>query len=115
MTQPTAILSTDTPPSLLASRHKRTQALRFPPLSPQSPLAPDHETVTLPGRGTVYSFSVIHPNPKTGAPPFAVGYVDLPGPIRLFGRIAGEGLAIGAACEVAADAEFGYLFHTVQR
>lgn len=115
MTHPTAILSAGSPPALLASRHKRTQALRFPPLSPQSPLAADHETVALPGRGTVYSFSVVHPNPKTGATPFAVGYVDLPGPVRLFGRIAGEGLAIGGACEVAADAELGYVFHTIQR
>lgn len=115
MTHPTAILSDDKPPSLLVSRHKRTHVLRFPPLSAQSPLAPDHETVSLPGRGTVYSFSVIHSNPKAGTPPFAVGYVNLPGPIRLFGRIVGKGLAIGEACEVAPDAEFGYVFNTVQR
>lgn len=115
MTHATPILSADRPPALLASRHKRTHALRFPPLSPQSPLAPSHETVTVPGRGTLYSFSVIHPNPKTGAAPFALGYVDLPGPIRLFGRIAGEGIGIGVACELIADAEFGYAFNTIQR
>ena len=71
--------------------------------------------MTLPRRGTVYSFSVIHPNPKTGAAPFAVGYVDLAGPVRIFARIAGEGVRIGAECEVAADAQLGYRFDTLAR
>jgi uncharacterized protein len=113
MTEPTAIWSADQPAHLLVSRDKRTQALRFPPLSVGSPLAGAHEIVELPGRGTVYSYTVIHPNPRTGSRPFAVGYVDLDGPVRIFGRIEGEA-AIGAQCEAAPDSEFGYAFRVVQ-
>lgn len=114
MINPVDILAPGTPSALRASRHRKTQELRFPPLSMQSPLASEYDTVALPAHGTVYSFSIIHPNPKTGAVPFALGYVDLPGPIRLFGRIAGEGVAIGAACEIAAHPEFVYEFRTIQ-
>ncbi|MBC5768191.1 Zn-ribbon domain-containing OB-fold protein [Ramlibacter albus] len=113
MPDPSAILTADSPPQLLVSRHRATRELRFPPLAAQSPLAAEHETVAIAGRGHVYSFTVIHPNPKSGAAPFALGYVDLPGPVRLFGRIGGEGVGIGAACEVVAHAEFGYAFQTV--
>lgn len=114
MTAPTDILTADTPPRLLASRHKRTQVLRFPPLPPKSPLAAEHDTVDVPGLGRVYSYTVVHPNPKSGAAPFALGYVDLPGPVRLFGRIAGDGVAIGAECQVVPHADFGYAFEIVK-
>jgi uncharacterized OB-fold protein len=110
MIHPDPLWSTEPPARLLASRHHATGALRFPAFRPGSELAAQHEVVPLAGRGTVYSFTVIHPSPKSGAAPFALGYVDLPGPVRIFGRIAGEGLRIGAACEAVPDAANGYAF-----
>jgi len=108
-----SLWSTNQPSRLLASRDPRSGALRFPAYPAASPLAAGCETVELEGRGQLYSFTVIHPNPKSGAQPFALGYVDLPGPVRIFGRIQGAHVAIGAACVAAPDAEFGYAFHTV--
>jgi uncharacterized OB-fold protein len=99
----------DDPPRLLASRHAATGTLRFPPLPAGSPLHAAHETVALASAGRVYSFTVIHPNPKSGATPFALGYVDMDGPVRLFGRIDGA-VAIDATCEAVRDADGGYRF-----
>ncbi len=43
------------------------------------------------GPGTVYSFTVIHPAPKTGQPPYALGYVDTARrSVRIFGRLLGK-------------------------
>jgi len=39
------------------------------------------------GPGKLYSHSVIHIAPKTFKVPYAVGYVDLPGDIRVLGQI----------------------------
>jgi uncharacterized protein len=44
-------------------------------------------TVALSGVGTLYTFSVIHVAPEGFATPYAVGYVDLPEGVRLFGQI----------------------------
>lgn len=110
----TNIWSADRPPRLIASRDKKTGTLRFPALPADSPLVAGQEVVALEGTGTVYSYSVIHPNPKSGAQPFALGYVDLPGPVRIFGRIQGGQVRIGAVCTAVADAEFGYVFQTIQ-
>ena len=73
-------------PALLASRERSSGELVFPPLPENSPLAARHELTAIETTGMVYSFSVIHPNPKTGQAPYALGYVDLPGPVRIFGR-----------------------------
>ena len=99
-------------PRLLASRDLRTGALRFPPFRPQSVLAAGQEQVPLAAGGRVYSFTTVHPNPKSGEPPFALGYVDLPGPVRIFGRIRGEAIAVGAPCEAVPDHTFAYVFET---
>jgi uncharacterized OB-fold protein len=40
--------------------------------------------------GTLYSFSEIHVAPRGFATPYAVGYVDLPEGVRLFGQIEGR-------------------------
>jgi uncharacterized OB-fold protein len=40
--------------------------------------------------GTLYTFSEIHIAPKGFATPYAVGYVDLPEGVRLFGQIEGR-------------------------
>ena len=113
MTNASNIWSAQQPPRLIASRNTKTGTLRFPAFPAGSPLAADQETVALEAAGKVYSFSVIHPNPKSGAQPFALGYLDLPGPVRIFGRIQGEGLRIGVACRAIPDAEFGYVFQTI--
>jgi len=108
-TTPPSLWSAGPDPRLLASRHRASGAMRFPPFAPSSPLADSHETQPLPAQGRVYSFTVIHPNPKSGQPPFALGYVDLAGPVRIFGRVEGE-VRIGAACEAVPHAQYGYVF-----
>ncbi|MCP6335838.1 OB-fold domain-containing protein, partial [Klebsiella pneumoniae] len=35
----------------------------------------------------LYSFTVIHPSPKTGLAPFALVYADFPEDVRVFGRL----------------------------
>ena len=114
MTNATNIWTADPPPRLIASRDTKTGALRFPAFPAGSPLAAGQDMVSLEGTGTVYSYSVIHPNPKSGAQPFALGYVDLPGPVRIFGRIQGAQVRVGATCKAVAHAEFGYVFETIQ-
>jgi uncharacterized OB-fold protein len=110
-----ALWRTDPEPALLASRNLDTGELVFPALSTDSPLAPRHETVPLAGAGEVYSFTVIHPSPKSGEAPYALGYVDLPGPVRLFGRLCGKPRpAIGDRYAARADERFGYVFEAVQ-
>lgn len=110
MTISSHVWSAGQTPRLIASRDTRTAALRFPAFTDDSPLVAGHETVEIPELGKVYSFSTVHPNPKSGAQPFALGYVDLPGPVRIFGRIAGGEVRIGATCQAVPDAEFGYVF-----
>ena len=109
-------LWTDAPePALLASRHRVTAELVFPALPDSSPLAAEHETVPIAGVGEVYSYTVIHPGPKSGESPYALGYVDLPGPVRIFGRLlgaraAGDRRALRGARPTT---RFGYVFVAV--
>ena len=105
-------LWTDAPePALLASRHRVTAELVFPALPDSSPLAAEHETVPVAGVGEIYSYTVIHPGPKSGESPYALGYVDLPGPVRIFGRLLGPELpAIGQRFAARPDERFGYVF-----
>ncbi|RZT31809.1 Zn-ribbon domain-containing OB-fold protein [Cupriavidus agavae] len=116
MTTPApGLWSSDTPATLQASRHRDTGARHFPALPAHSPLAAQYDTVPVRGAGTVYSFTVIHPAPKTGLPPYALGYVDLDGPLRVFGRLEGkERPAIGDRYAPVADATFGYVFQAEQ-
>ncbi|HSI59849.1 MAG TPA: OB-fold domain-containing protein [Ideonella sp.] len=98
-------------PRLLASRHRDTREIVFPALPGSSPLAARHDTVELDGAGEVYSFTVIHPGRKSGEAPYALGYVDLPGPVRIFGRLTGTPRpAIGERYVARPDAQFGYVF-----
>jgi uncharacterized OB-fold protein len=102
-------------PQLLASRSRDDDVLLFPALPAHSPLAPAHATVPLAAEGTVYSFTIIHPGAKTGLAPYALGYVDLPGPVRIFGRLQGKARpAIGDTYLARPDAQYGYVFHAVQ-
>lgn len=43
------------------------------------------------GPGKLYSYSIIHAAPKQFSPPYAVGYVDFPGDVRVLGQIVGWG------------------------
>ncbi|SPS00499.1 Zn-ribbon domain-containing OB-fold protein [Cupriavidus taiwanensis] len=106
--------SADPFPHLIASRHRATGAWIFPAVPADSPLAAEHDPVAIRGSGVVYSFTVIHPAPKTGQPPYALGYVDFVGPVRIFGRLQGKARpAIGDRYEARPDAEFGYVFEAV--
>jgi uncharacterized OB-fold protein len=103
----------ESPPRLRASRHVRSGTLRFPPFRPESPLAAEHEPVNLAATGRLYSLTTIHPNPKSGQAAFVLGYVDLPGPVRIFGRVRGEGIRVGSPCQVVPDPQFGYVFQVL--
>ncbi|SOZ18060.1 conserved hypothetical protein [Cupriavidus taiwanensis] len=106
--------SADPLPHLIASRHRATGAWIFPAVPADSPLAAEHDPVPIRGSGVVYSFTVIHPAPKTGQPQYALGYVDFVGPVRIFGRLQGKARpAIGDRYEARPDAEFGYVFEAV--
>jgi len=96
-------------PALLASRDRSSGEIVFPPVPDASPLAARHELIPIAPDGVVYSYSVIHPSPKSGQQPYALGYVDLRGPVRIFGRIEGRP-TIGAHCRAKPDAGFGYVF-----
>lgn len=107
--------SSDTLPVLLASRDQCTNEWVFPAVPENSPLASRHATVSVAGVGTVYSFTVIHPAPKAGLPPYALGYVDFEGPVRIFGRLLGKDQpAIGDRYVPRPDETFGYVFHAIQ-
>lgn len=103
------------PPTLLASRDRASGELVFPAVDSSSPLAARHETVPVSGAGAVYSVTVIHPSPKSGLAPYALGYVDFDGPVRIFGRIEGRDRPlIGDRCIARADAAYGYVFEVTQ-
>jgi uncharacterized OB-fold protein len=72
---------------LQAYRHVGGEALFFPPLPLTSPQRARTELVGLHGTPTLYSYTVMHPSPKTGKPPMALGYADYPEGVRIFGRL----------------------------
>jgi len=97
----TSLWSSVAPARLLASCHRSTGEIVFPPVPAHSPLADQYEGLLLEDEGTLYSFSVIQPSAKGGLQPFALGYLDLAGPARLFGRINGARRpAIGDTCRI---------------
>jgi hypothetical protein len=113
--QPYPLWNSEPHPVLLASRDRGTDEWVFPVVPEASPLAARHATVPVTGVGQVYSFTVIHPSPKSGQPPHALGYVDFPGPVRIFGRLQGRARpAIGDRYIPRPDAEFGYVFEAVE-
>jgi uncharacterized OB-fold protein len=105
----------DSPSRLLGSRHLASGELVFPALPGHSPLADQYRIEALRGEGELYSFSVIHPSPKSGLVPFALGYLDLEGPVRLFGRITGgERPVIGGRYRILPDETYGYVFESLE-
>jgi uncharacterized OB-fold protein len=59
------------------------------------------DSVLLSPVGTLYSFSEIHVAPRGFATPYAVGYVDLPEGVRLFGQIEGRAADLRIGQKVA--------------
>jgi uncharacterized OB-fold protein len=72
---------------LVGSRDLRNGKCVFPRIPESSPSASRFATVDLSRRGLLYSFTVIHPNPKTGQKPSVLAYVDFPEGARAFGRL----------------------------
>lgn len=116
MNSPSPIWASTTPPMLSASRQATSGEIFFPAVPTDSPLADQFQDTTLSVEGRVYSFTIMHPSPKSGLNPFVLAYVDLPGPVRLFGRINGSNSRpfIGEKCRVVADETFGYVFESLE-
>ncbi|WP_086023166.1 Zn-ribbon domain-containing OB-fold protein [Sinorhizobium fredii] len=103
---------------LEASRDKESGKGVFPRIRASSPVADRYEPIMLSPEATIYSFTVIHPNPKSGLKPFALVYADFAEDVRVFGRLAlaeGGRPRIGAPVRVTAasdatDVNKDYLF-----
>lgn len=78
-------------------------AAAFPPhgLCPSCGAERGQDRVELSPVGTLYTFSEIHVAPKGFAAPYAVGYVDLPEGVRLFGQIEGHAADLKVGQQVA--------------
>jgi uncharacterized protein len=101
---------------LAASRRRASGALVFPRVPETSPAASGYEPVELSASATLYSFTTIHPNPKTGEPPFTVVYADFAEGARVFGRLrlSGEvpriGMRLNVIVEPNTDGQICYFF-----
>lgn len=76
-----------TPIHLCASKKISTGDVYFPPLPSDSPLINEFCRITLSETGSLYSFTIIHPSPKSGRAPFILAYVDFAEKVRIFGRL----------------------------
>ena len=112
-THPYPLWSSTPEPTLVASRDLESGEWVFPAVADNSPLAPRHAAVPVEGTGVVYSWTAIHPSPKSGLAPYALGYVDFPGPVRIFGRLQGRP-AIGDRYVARPDETLGYVFEAAQ-
>jgi uncharacterized OB-fold protein len=103
---------------LVASKDIKTGKCIFPRVPETSPSASRYTPIDLSRQGKLYSFTVIHPNPKTGEKPFTLAYVDFPEGARAFGRLSlpkGETARIGMAVAVCvhASAQAGAFYHFI--
>jgi uncharacterized protein len=115
-----------TTPKINARRYVRLPASRgkvsghgiFPQIPDTSPAAPRYESITLSDKAVLYSYTITHPNPKSGEPPFVLVYADFPEDTRVFGRLIeldGErphiGMQLRTVRPAADDADGeGYVF-----
>lgn len=103
------------PPSLNASRHLASGDIFFPAVSVDSPLGDQFAPCEQAVDGELYSFTIIHPSAKSGQAPFALAYLNLPGPLRLFGRLQGvERPVVGQRCRIVPDDEYGFVFESIE-
>ena len=92
-------------PTLTASRHRKTGHVFFPEIPSNFPVAGEYEPISLSENATLYSFTIVHPSPKSGQPPFTLAYADFPEGVRVMGRLAGETAPrIGASVRAEVDA-----------
>ena len=75
-------------PRLVGGRCGACEAVSFPRAAVcTNCLAEDIASVDLGVQGTLYSYSVVHQAPKGWAVPYALGYVDLPGDVRVLAHL----------------------------
>jgi len=88
---------------LIGSKCACCGAVAFPPhpSCPTCGVESGQNAVPLSPVGTLYTFSEIHVAPKGFATPYAVGYVDLPEGVRLFGQIEGRAADLRLGQQVA--------------
>lgn len=72
---------------LEGSRNRSTGQAIFPRIPDTSPSSDQYEHINLIGPATLYSYTVIHPSPKTGLPPYTLVYADFPQGARVFGQL----------------------------
>lgn len=115
MVDPSLVEWRDGSPKLVGSRCSECGAHRFPSsTSCPACLSEDVEKVALPDRGTLWTYTVQRfppPSPPYSGPtepdrfePYAVGYIDLPGALRVESRLAEcsfDDLAIGMPMKLA--------------
>jgi len=97
---------------LLASRRKATGQGMFPRIPTESPVSALYENLDLCGPAILYSFTVIHPNPKTGLQPFVLALADYQGHARVLARLdcCPSAVRIGMSIEAKTIDEDGARF-----
>ena len=107
--------------TLLAAQVGDRKSLHFPPLPETSPLAKSSVLVELTGTPVLYSYTIVHFNPKANKAPQTLGQIDFPEGVRVFGRIElpdGRRPVIGeplrTALQVTADGPI-YVFHPLEK
>ena len=89
--------------TLVAARQRASGHLYFPVPPADLPIAGVYDPVALSPEAVLYSFTILHPGPKSGQPPVALAYADFPERVRVLGRLRlpGDGRpAIGARLRV---------------
>lgn len=75
-------------PHLIGGHCRKCQAQSFPRAAVcTNCLSEEIDTVELADQGVLYSYSIVHQAPKGWAVPYALGYVDLPGDIRVLAHL----------------------------
>lgn len=75
-------------PQLTGGRCRGCGALSFPSAAVcTNCLSEDIGAINLGEEGSLYSYSIVHQAPKGWAVPYALGYVDLPGDVRVLAHI----------------------------
>ncbi|PZQ45727.1 MAG: nucleotide-binding protein [Rhodovulum sulfidophilum] len=102
--------------ALLASRERTGGKGVFPRIPSECPAAALYEDIELTGPATLYSFTVIHPSPRSGEAPFVLALADFGGEARVFGRLIHpiDAVSIGMRLEVRpSDPEDRASYHFV--